>query len=585
MKQFLKYTLATMVGIILLGGLFFLVLLAAGSQGNPKVPDNSFLHLKLNAPIVDRAPNNPFAQIAPQLTGEMGQPIELRSLLNTIHRAKTDEKIEGIFMDLTVVVTGMAKMSEIRAALLDFKTSGKPIVAYSEVFYNQNYYLASVADKVVLNPSGEMMFNGMLAEVVFFSETLKKLGIEMQPIKRGKFKGAVEPYILDELSEANRAQIQTYLNSMFNIFVQDISETRNLSVEEIKSIADDFKIRSSEDAVKYGMVDQVGYRDEAIDLLKEAVTSQNSSLTDSDFRFISYGKYKSIPKGIKPDKNLVAVVYASGNIVSGNGQPDEIGSDKLAKLLRKVRENQDIKAVVLRVDSRGGSALASDVIWRETAKLRETKPLIVSMGDVAASGGYYIACEADTIVAMSNTITGSIGVFGLYPNVSGMLEKIGVKPDYVGTSKNSEFGRVDRPLNDFEKGILDSLVGNIYDQFLTRVGEGRGISVDSAHSLGQGRVWTGELAKANGLIDVLGGLETAIDIAAEKAGADTYMIKEYPAKQSFSEALMASLDPQQIQSTIVENELGEYYSIYKELKNIQTKRGVQAYMPYFVEIK
>lgn len=578
--------LATITGVVVLLFIFFLVfvsMVSNASKGDKVVvDDNSILHLKLNYSLVDRSNDNPFDELASGLAGDVSTPVGLHDMLNCIEEAKTDDKIKGIFIDLTAIGAGYAKLTELRDAVNDFKSTGKFVYSYGEIFYNQTYYFASVADKVYLNPSGTMLFNGMAADVTFMKETLAKLGIEMQVIKRGKFKGAVEPFVLDGLSDENRKQISVYLESIYGQFLDNISDSRSLSVEQLKEIANGVKVKSGEDAVKYNMIDAVGYRDEVM----TAMASELGLEEGKEPNLISLAKYN---KGRKMDmaktsKNVIAVVYADGDIVSGKGQTNEIGSDRFAKALAQAREDDNVKAVVLRINSGGGSALASDVIWRETKLLREQKPLIVSMGDVAASGGYFIDCMGDSVLAMPNTITGSIGVFGLYPNAEGLYNKMGLKTEVVKTADVADFGRIDRPLTSAEMDILDALIKGVYEQFRSRVEEGR--NLDRAHidTIAEGRVWTGEYAKKHGLIDAFGGIQDAVNIAASKAGVEEYRLSAYPKSDNPFEEFFTGFGMASIKDKVLKEELGSYYTVYNKLQRLQSLRGIQAIMPYQIEL-
>jgi protease IV len=584
MKQFLKYVLATITGLFLLMFIFFIVfagMIASSSKKQTvKVKDNSILHLKLNYQIFDRPQDNPLDIFAASLSGDADRPVGLYDIVSCINKAKTDDDIKGIFLDVSVLGAGYGKLSEIRSALEDFKADGKFIYAYSEVMYNQSYYFASVADSVMLNPSGTMLFNGLAADVTFLKETLAKMGIEMQVIKRGKFKGAVEPFVLDKLSPENRKQITEYVESIYGDLISKISTSRNISDEELRAIANEVRVKTASDAVTHKLIDQLAYRDQVMMMLKAAAG-------DDDLNLISLTKYNSAinPAGKSSTGKKIAVIYADGSIVSGNGQSNEIGSDKFAKALKKAREDDNVKAVVLRVNSGGGSALASDVIWRETQLLKAKKPLIVSMGDVAASGGYYIACLGDSILCMPSSITGSIGVFGLYPNAEELYGKMGLKSDVVKTADMADFGQINRPLNDNELGFLDAMIGQIYEQFLTRVETGR--NLDRAHldTIAEGRVWTGTYAKDLGLIDEFGGLHDAIAIAAHKAGLEKYKVASYPKSENPFEAIFGgSFGATSLKNKWVKQELGSYYPIYNKLQRLKSLSGIQMIIPIEVDL-
>ncbi len=586
MKQFFKYVLATITGLVLLFFIFFIVIAGMISSSSKKetvkLEKNSVLHVKLNYQINDRPQDDPFDIFTATLTGDMVRPVGLYDIVTSIEEAKSDENIKGIFLDVSMLGAGYGKLSEIRTALEDFKTSGKFIYAYSEVLYNQSYYFASVADSIFLNPSGTMLFNGMAADVTFMKETLSKMGIEMQVVKRGKFKGAVEPFILDKLSPENRKQISEYVESIYGDILSKISKSRNISVDDLRMMANEVKVKTSDDAVTNNFVDQLAYRDQVMAMMKSAAGTES----DDELELITLSKYNSIvhPFGKSKSGDKIAVIYADGSIVSGKGQANEIGSDKFAKALRKAREDEDVKAVVLRINSGGGSALASDVIWRETKLMKGVKPLIVSMGDVAASGGYYIACLGDSVLSMPNTITGSIGVFGLYPNAEELYGKMGLHTEVVKTSDVADFGRIDRALNEKEISILDAMIGQIYEQFLNRVGTGR--SLDRAHldTIAEGRVWTGTYAKNIGLVDEFGGLKEAIEIAAFKAGMEDYKVTSFPKADNPFEAIFGEMGMTSIKNKWMKEELGTYYPIYNKLQRLKNLSGIQMIMPIEVEV-
>lgn len=588
MKGFFKYVFASMFGSILLFLLIFLVFVVVGlskkMSSKPSIQEHCILKLNFNYPIEDRIQENPFSNFAP--ASDIGQPLGLNNIIYSIKKASSNNKIEGILLDLTFVGAGMASTQEIRDALIEFKKSGKFVYAYSDIYMNNNYYLASLADSVFINPQGEFLYNGMSASVTFIKGMLDKLGIKMQVFKKGKFKGAVEPLIGEKLSEANRQQITSYLMSNYNHFTNQISESREVINDSLKVFADEFRIESPLKALEYGLVDALMYRDELENFLKGKTGVEN----DEKLNLVELSKYYSTISDTKKgnsSKDEIAVVYCSGSIEQGEGNDNSVGSIKYAKILRKIKENDNIKAVVLRINSPGGSALASDIIWRELTELKKKKPIIVSMGDVAASGGYYIACMADTIVALPSTITGSIGVFGVFPNMQELLnDKMGLQTEYVNTGKYSEFGRIDRPLKDYEREIIQRNVEEIYNDFIKKVALGRNTTKDKIDSIAQGRVWTGAQAKEIGLVDVLGDFNDALAIASSRAGLEEYKIGEYPKMKSFFEQLFNQ--EMSVKNKIKEEmkaELGEFYSFYQTIQSAKTKTGVQAMMPYIIELK
>lgn len=601
MKQFFKFMLASIAGTIISMFLFFLIFIIViggaisaafsdldKSSQTTKVEDNTILHIELNEAIVDRGPEDQFNFNFGMFSAS--SPMGLNQILTNIEKAKTDDRVPGIFLDMTYITAGMATVDEIRNALIDFKTSGKWIVSYSETYSQKAYYLASVADEIYVYPEGAVDFRGLNGGVTFFKGALDKLGIEAQIIRgsNNKFKSAVEPYIMDEMSQANRAQTEQWLGSIWSNIKSGISEARNISEEDLQKMVDEFQIQEASDAVEKGLVSGEKYYDEIIALLKAKTETEE----EKDLKSVSLRKYIKAPKtgvsGFDYKKDKIAIVYASGAINSGESGDDAIGSDTFAKAIREARRDSSVKAIVLRVNSPGGSALASDVIWRETVLAREVKPLVVSMGDVAASGGYYISAAADKIFAMPNTITGSIGVFGMLPNMQDFLNnKIGITFDGVKTGQYADFGDVSRPLTDSEYNILQKSVDNIYGTFLNRVSEGREMSTEKIDSIGQGRVWSGTDAMSLGLIDEYGGLEAAIAEAAKLAGLEDYARKDYPTRKDPFEKLLEDFG-MNVSQSFVNAHLGddkELLKYFEEIKEIKNMRGIQARMPYLIEVK
>ena len=547
------------------------------------VAEKSVLHIKLNREIPDRTSGNPFenfdfGSMSPRKT------IGLNDILENIDKAKTDDNIKGIYLDISFIPAGIATIGEIRNALESFKEeSGKFIICYSEMCSQGAYYLASVADKIYLNPEGYVEFKGLSVTIPFLKGALEKLEIEAQIIRHGKFKSAVEPLMLDKMSKANRKQTLAYVSSIWNHLLKGISESRNIPLDELNRIADNLLVITAEGAVKYKIADKLMFKDEVLADLRVRLELDE----DDKINFMSLGKYSNAPKkrkkGVIRDK--IAIIYASGGIVSGEGDPDEIGSERISKAIRKARLNDKVKAIVLRVNSGGGSALASDVIWREIKLAKEVKPVVASMGNVAASGGYYIACAADTIVANANTITGSIGVFGLIFNAREFYRnKLGITFDGVKTNKHADLGSMVRPLTDAEKRIIQDEIERIYDVFITHVAEDRGLTKAEVDSIGQGRVWSGVDAKRIGLVDVLGGLETAIELAAGMADLEDYRILELPKQKEPLEQILEELTGEVV-TTLLKLQLGDNYKYYKQLQSLKKMNGIQARMPYEVEIR
>jgi protease IV len=578
---------ASMLGVFLSLILAFFVLIgiitAIISSADEKidVEANTVLHMNFER-IVDRASGNPLEGFS--FSGFGGpKAIGLNDILNNLKKAETDDNIKGIFLDLSSVNAGAATIEEVRKKLLEFKTnSGKFIYAYGEYYPQDVYYLASVADSIFLNPQGALELKGMGAQVVFFKNTLDKLEIDAQIIRHGKFKSAVEPFMLDKMSESNRLQTSGFVNSIWNHLTEGISKARNISVEELNNIANDLKIRRAEDAVEHKLADRLAYKDEVLELLRNETGADDIK----KIKMLEMARYTKAPaKKAVVSADKIAVIYAVGSIEGGEGDNETIGSEGLSKAVRDARMDDKVKAIVLRVNSPGGSALASEVIWRELKLAKEKKPIIVSMGDLAASGGYYIACMADTIVASPSTITGSIGVFGVVWNMEQFLKnKIGVTVDTVKSNNYADLGAFYRPLSANERDIIQQSVEDVYDVFITRVAEGRGMTKEQVDELGQGRVWSGVDAKRIGLVDVFGGLETAIDIAAKKANLENYRIVNFPEQKDPFKKFLGSMSGE-VSSFILKNELGASYNYYKQMKSITMQNGIQARSEYELILK
>lgn len=591
MKSFFKIFFASMLAIIITGvitGLIFFGIIAGliSSAGDKPVvvKENSILKITLDNEIVDRATDNPLQNID-FMSLQSNQKLGLYDILKCIKKAKTDKDIKGIYLELTDIEAGIATVEEIRNALVSFKDSGKFIISYSDYYSQKAYYLASASDKVYINPQGTIDFKGLSAELMFFKGTLEKLGVEPQIIRHGKFKSAIEPFILDKMSPENREQTITYMKSIWDNIVAGISESRKITSAELNNLADSMKIENATAALNYKLVDGLKYKDEIITELQTL-----SGVTEKEgLRFTSLGNYKKSPekkeerkKGLAKDK--IAIIYASGEIDMGEGEDQKIGSEGLSKVIRKARKDSTIKAVVFRVNSPGGSALASEVIWREIVLTKKVKPVIVSMGDVAASGGYYISCPADVILADRNTITGSIGVFGVLWNGQKLMnEKLGITVDRVTTNTHSDIGSVFRPMEDSERAIIQKSVEEIYDVFITHVAEGRSIEKSQVDSVGQGRVWSGVNAKEIKLIDEFGGIERAIEIAKEKAKLDNYRIVELPRQKDPFQQILEQLKGDS-QESAIKQYLGFSFKYYKNLNELINLKGVQARLPYFIDI-
>lgn len=582
MLNFLRYVLATILGLFIfffLGALIMVGIVAASaSKGDVTVAENSVLELKLDKAIVEREQENPFGDLSLGFFS-MSSGDGLDQIKASIRRAKTDDNVKGIFLNMRFVDAGMGKLEEIRDELIDFKESGKFIVSYGDMTNEKAYYLSSVADKIYLNPMGTLEFNGISSEVFFFKGTLEKLDIKPEIFKVGDFKSAVEPFFLDKMSEANREQMTSFLNSINDYQLRKIAEARGKTYEELKKVSDEVLVREAEDAKTHGLATDIGYYDEAIDYMKEQIGIES----DKKLQLVSLAKYKKVKDAEKSGsaKNRIAVIYAEGDIVDGEGGDDEIGSTRYAEAIRNARMDKNVKAVVLRINSPGGSALASDVMWREIQETRKVKPVIASMSDVAASGGYYMAMGCDTIVAHPNTITGSIGVFGIVPNFEGFFKnKMGITVDRVSTGNHSDMPTVTRAMTPFEKEIVQREINKIYEVFTQKAADGRGMSQDELKKFASGRVWSGIEAKERNLVDVHGGLEKAIEIAAARVGIeDDYRIKELPRRKTFLEEMLGE-SGSQVKERAVKAELGQLYPMYQMYKKVENMKGIQTRMPY-----
>lgn len=540
-----------------------------------KPKENSVLRIDLNGEIKERGVKNPFGEI--DLGPFMPKPsLGLNDIIDNLKKAKDDKNIRGIYLEISDPVAGFATLEEVRNALVDFRTSGKFIYAYSEVFSQKAYYLATTANKLYLNPQGALEIKGLSSQLMFFKKMLEKLDVEVQIFRHGKFKSAIEPFMLDKMSDANRTQVETYLGSLWGHMITDIAKNRNITTNDINEMANNLSVRSPEDAVKYKLVDDLKYEDEVFSAIKK-----NIGISESDkIHFVSLTDYSGAFKESKLSKDKIAVVYAVGEIESGEGDDEKIGSARIAKAIRDARLDKNVKAIVLRVNSPGGSALASDVIWRETVLAQKAKPFIVSMGDVAASGGYYISCAADRIFAQPNTITGSIGVFGMIPNAQKALsEKLGITIDTVNTNKHSDVGTILRGVSADEYEYVQQSVEHIYDIFITKVAAGRKTTKNNIDSVGQGRVWSGADAIKINLVDELGGINDAIAYAAKQAKVSDYKLQLLPKQKDPLQELLGNTKDE-METRAMKTNLGEQYKYVKQVKNVLQLKGVQARLPY-----
>jgi len=588
MKDFPKIVLGSALGFIIASifisiifMLFFFI--TAGSLvksvGEEQfVPaNNSVLNLCLSGNIKERMPRTTTFMPKDETTA-MG----LDDIIAAIRKAKNDHRIKGIYLNPRIFSASPATLAQIRQELIDFKESGKFIVAYADTYTQSGYYLASVADKIAVNPQGSLDIHGLASMPVFYKDALEKLGIEVQVFKVGTYKSAVEPFTLTEMSEANRQQTTSSLNDIWSFMRSDLANSRHLSIDEVDSVANQFPLlKETAYLINKNLVDTVLYETEMKNYLRTLLNIDKEDKIPS----ATVRDMKSVPPPIiKKSKNNIALLYAVGNIVSGNGSSD-IQDKFMVNEIEKLRKDDNIKAVVFRVNSGGGSAYASEQIWKAITDLKKEKPVVVSMGDLAASGGYYISCNASKIVAQPTTITGSIGIFGLFPNMQGTMNKLGLNFDVAKTHKYGDFGNLSRPMNKDEKAMLQSYIDKGYDTFLSRCAEGRNIPKDTLAKYAEGRIWTGNQAKTIGLVDELGGIEKAIKIAADLANLDDdYVVYEYPRKRSLFEELFYRNKNDLALKTLKEY-LGDSYDIFMTIKNLKEEDFIQARLPYVLNIQ
>lgn len=588
MKEFLRSMLATIAGIIVVGFIFFILSLftitgfIAMSESETTVRENSIFLLDLTGNVSERYQQNPLDQIL----GEKQTTYGLDDILSSIKKAKENENIKGIYLNAGAYNCSTASLQAIRNALVDFKESGKFIVAYSGMYTQSAYYIASVADKIIVNPSGNIMWHGLSAQTMFFTDLLKKVGIEMQIFRVGTYKSAVEPFTETAMSQANREQTQAFVSSLWEQFVTDVSVSRNLTPERLNELADlNMDFQPAETYIENGLADTLMYKDGVLTYLKKLTDCKE----DQELSVLTLNDMTNVKRNTPKDKsgNIIAVYYAYGEIDSQAdiAYDEGINSEKVIKDLRKLRENKDVKAVVLRVNSPGGSAYASEQIWREVSLLKEEKPVIVSMGDYAASGGYYISCAATQIVAEPTTLTGSIGIFGMFPDVSKLVnDKLDIHIDGVKTNQLSDIGIINRPFNPEEQALIQNMVNEGYELFTKRCADGRNIPIEELKKIAEGRVWTGAMAKELNLVDELGGLDKAIAIAADTANVENYTILSYPAKEDIFTSLLNINGERYIKSK-VKNLLGNYGNAFMWMNHAAEADRLQARMPFEYQIK
>ena len=583
MKNFLKTTLAVFVALILftiISGIVSISMLGAiASMGSTEttLQDNSILKINLTGTLTERVNEESLEYLLAQANNQP-TPLGLNDLRSSLKKAATSDKIKALYLNCGSLSASPASAQELRTLIENFKTeSGKPVYAYGDNYSQSAYWIASIADTLILNPQGSIGLVGMATQIPFFHEALDKLGVKMEIFKVGTFKSAVEPYILDEMSEPNRLQNEKMLNSMWSEIAEDIASSRNISANDINQHIDKGLVFSeANNILNQGFIDLIKYESEVTTLLKEQF--------GEDIKFVSLSKMKNVPSTEKFSMNKVAVLYATGEIDAGS--EGEMNSNDIVKELNKLANNDDVKAVVLRVNSPGGSAFGSEQMWFAAKQLRAKKPLIVSMSDYAASGGYYMSCIADTIVAQPTTLTGSIGIFGMFPNFAGVADKIGVNFSTVKTNEIADLGNTMRPMTDSERAIIQNHVNRGYELFISRCAEGRNTSNDEIKLVAEGRVWTGSDALSIGLVDVLGGLDEAIAIAAAKAElTDNYAVAEYPKQKDVFTKLIEDLTGETLTSIILKSKLtNPQLSILNSQLSTLNRQGIQAITPYRVEL-
>lgn len=579
MKQFFKYVLATIVGMVCVGFFAFIMFIGmigsmvAADSAKPAVSDGTVLRINLSGELAERSAENPFAELA---GNNLLQQQGLDDLLKAIRVAKENDKINGIYLDCSALVADYASVQELRKALADFKLSKKFIVAYADTYTQGSYYIASVADKILLNPSGMLDWHGIASQPIFYTDLLKKIGVKMQVFKVGTYKSAVEPYILTSMSEANRQQVQSFIGDIWKNVCAEVSASRKITVDSLNAYADRYtSLADARNYVKMHLVDSLAYPDQVRDKLR----SMNGG---REVSFISPVELAKLDEPAKSD-NKIVVYYAEGEIVDEaatsalSAQTAQIVGSKVVSDLDELANDDDVKAVVLRINSGGGSAYASEQMWRAVQLLKKKKPVVVSMSGMAASGGYYMSCGADYIVAEPTTLTGSIGIFGMVPDASGLLtEKLGLHFDVVKTNEASEFGLLSRPFNAAEASAMQSYVNRGYKLFLQRVADGRKMKTEQVDKIAQGRVWTGNQALGLKLVDKLGTLEDAVAEAARRAKLTDYMVGSFPSKASWLDQLLEATSKDDYMERKMRMALGEYYAPLRFASTVSSQPSLQA---------
>ena len=591
MKSFFKTLFASFLGSALLLVILFIVLvtslissITSSTETKVTLKPQTVLYMNLNYEIPDRTSPNSLGMVLSGMNFNFTETdmAGMNDIMNNIKAAANDPNISGIFLELSTIMTSYANIEEIRNQLIEFKKSGKFIISYAEAYSQDAYYLATVSDKIYMLADGVLDIHGLASQPMFYKHLFEKLDIEMQIIRpeNNRFKSAVEPYFLDKMSEANREQTSVLWNSVWNKICNDISISRNISVDKINKFADDLTLLfDSEAALDNNFIDGLKYRDEIIAELHNLTNTADNKKVN----IIKNTQYAKVRPDLYEGEDKIAIIYASGQIIDGEGDETTIGSITLSEALRQARTDKKVKAIVMRVNSPGGSAVASEVIRREVELAAKEKPFIVSMGNYAASGGYWISSSSDYIFADPTTLTGSIGVFGTVPNLEGfMTDKIGLSFDVVKTNENSDFGSIVKPMTPYQLKMMQKHVTNTYDDFITLVSTERGLSKTFVDSIAQGRVWSGADAIEIGLVDELGGIEKAVAYAAEKANIQTYSIKEYPKQEDIFESLIKTETQEYYTKSIIKNNLGETYQYFEAIERLNKIEGVQALMPFYI---
>jgi len=580
MKSFFKYLFASILGLFIFSIIWVVIffgIIGAAMSGSKevKISDNSVFELKLEGILVERHKNDVISSFASEINSSVSE-IALDDIMASIDKATDNDNIKGIYLHIGDFSASVASLQEIYKGLEKFKKTGRFIVAYADSYGNGTYYLSSIADKVYMNPSGTLALTGINISTVFFKDLLSKIGVEMQIFKVGTFKSAVEPFTQTSMSEANRLQLTTFINSIWTEITKTIARNRGISDTEVNLYADSgLFLDDAQTAVQHKLIDSLLYSSDMKEIIEKRVDKDYKTLTINDMKLVAQNKEYS--------KNRIAIVYAVGEI-DGSNKNDGIDSEDISEDLLDIADNDKIKAVVLRINSPGGSAYGSEQIWKAVSVVKSKKPIVVSMGDYAASGGYYIACNTDRIFAQPTTLTGSIGIFGIFPNIGGLTDKLGIKFDNVKTNKYSDFGATYRPMNTEERVILQRYINNGYELFTKRCAEGRDMNIDSLKAIAEGRIYSGTDAMRLGLVDEMGGLEEAIAFAAKKANISDYTLKYYPSVKSLIEQI-SDIFSTSVAERIVKSQLGENYLIFRAIQKAQTTTGIRAMMPYEITVK